>query len=102
MKALPLLALAALFAAGCGSSASGDKPVSIASDQQVEDMVAARKIFEGSADKNYETLPAGQKTQYNKLVHATDDSGARHWWDTMKNLSGSTGGSSNADKTMGR
>lgn len=61
------------------------------SDQQVEDMVAARKIFDESPDKNFDSLPADKKAQYTKLVHAADDAGARRWWSQMTNPQGGSG-----------
>ena len=84
---------------GCGSS-SGGAAQSMATDAQVNDMVAARKIFDGSTDKNYDALPADQKAEYTKLVHATDEAGAKRWWSTMTGPGGSSNQSS-ADKTTG-
>ncbi|RYG25163.1 hypothetical protein EON82_08170 [bacterium] len=92
---LSLLLLPSLIVAGCGSPSDG-KPESMASSEaQVEDMVNARKIFDASADKNFDTLPADKKADYAKLVHAKDEAAAKVWWNRM----GSGGASS---PTMGQ
>ena len=79
LHALPLLiALFAVPLSGCGSS-SGGKPESIASDQQVEDMVAARKIYDEAAG-NWNSLASEKRTQYTKLVGGKDAEG---WWKKM-------------------
>ena len=57
-------------------------------------MVAARKLFDESADKNYDSLPADKKAQYTKLVHATDEAGAKRWWSQMSNPNGGAGSAS--------
>ncbi|RYG34954.1 hypothetical protein EON81_14130 [bacterium] len=78
---LLVVSIPTLCLTGCGSSPGGPSEP-IASEQQVENMVKARSIFDAS-DKNWDNLPADKKDEYTKLVGAKDQAGGKSWWDKM-------------------
>ena len=75
---------------GCDSGPGGT-PQSIATDQQVNNMVEARKFFDKAAG-NWDSLTAEDKAQFNKL--AGDEAKGKTLWQTMANPMGArvTGG----------
>ena len=80
----PILFLSlAAFMVGCGASSNAAPQSMASSDAQIQDMVKARAIYEASKDKNFDALPADQKAEYTRLVHASDEAGAKRWWATM-------------------
>ena len=82
-----LLILVALFALGCSGGSTGPgAPEKIATEQQVQDMVAARKIFDAS-NKDWNALPADQKAQFVKLTGG-NEAQSQSWWNTMAKPNG--------------
>ena len=92
------LVFCVLMIGGCSSGATGDKPVSVASDQQVQDMVAARKIFDAS-NKEWSSLAADQKARFVKLTGG-NEAQSQKWWETMKGK-GASGGISTGPSSTG-
>lgn len=86
LKASLFLVVAGAMLPGCGDS--GGKPEPMANEQQVQNMVKARDIFDASTDKNFDTLAADKKAEYSKLVGAKDEAAAKKWWDTMAHPAG--------------
>lgn len=93
--AITFAALSCVLLVGCGSSAQ-DKPMSVSTDQQVQDMVAARAIFDAAPDKSYDNLSSEKKAEFDKLVGGSDK--ARRWWSTMADPKN---GSSNGPSSTG-
>jgi hypothetical protein len=75
---LPILALVALSALGCGSDST--KPESIASPERVTQIVDMRKLFD-KAKGNWDSMSATDKDQFTKL--AGDEKTAKSMWESM-------------------
>jgi hypothetical protein len=63
-----------------GCSSGDGKPQSIASDQQVSNIVEMRKLFD-KAGGNWDSLTAGEKAEYTKL--AGDEAKGQTMWKSM-------------------
>jgi hypothetical protein len=75
-----LLSISLVTFSGCGPG-EPDKPVSIASEARVNDIVAMRKIFD-QVKGDWEALSPADKAEYTKL--AGDDEKAKLMWANMK------------------
>ena len=77
--------LVGITAFGCGDNSG--PPQSIATQEQVTNLVEARKIFDAS-DKNFDALSAEQKAEFVKLAGGGDETKARNIWNSMLNPRG--------------
>ena len=85
---LTIMSVSLLSVVGCGPG-EADKPVSIASDARVNEIVQMRKIFD-EAKGNWDALPPEKKAEYTKL--AGDEEKAKTMWANMVNPMGANAG----------